>query len=43
MDSFTPRPLYPGERALGIHWIRGRMGPRDSLDVVVKRKILSPS
>jgi hypothetical protein len=32
--SFTARPLYPLERAIGIHWIGSRVGPRDSLDAV---------
>jgi hypothetical protein len=36
--SFTPR-----ERAPGIHWIGGWVGPRASLDTaVVKRRIPSP-
>jgi hypothetical protein len=30
------------ERAPGTHWIGGLVGPRASLDVVMKRKILSP-
>jgi hypothetical protein len=34
---FTPR-----ERAPGIHWIGGWMGPRGGLDAVVKRKIPRP-
>jgi hypothetical protein len=34
---FTPR-----ERAPGIHWIGGWVGPRTILDTVVKRKIPSP-
>jgi hypothetical protein len=34
---FTPR-----ERALGIHWIGGRVGPRTGHDAVEKRKIPSP-
>jgi hypothetical protein len=37
--SFTPRPLYPSERAPGTHWIGGWVGPRAVLDAVVKRKI----
>jgi hypothetical protein len=35
--AFTPR-----ERASGIHWIGGWVGPRTGLDTVVKRKIPSP-
>jgi hypothetical protein len=31
----------PRERAPGIHWIGGWMGPRADLDAVVKRKISS--
>jgi hypothetical protein len=34
---FTPR-----ERAPGIHWIRGWVGPRAILDTVVKRKNSQP-
>jgi hypothetical protein len=26
--NFTPRPLYPGEKAAGTHWIRGWVDPR---------------
>jgi hypothetical protein len=40
--SFTPRPLYPQEKTLGIHWIGGSVGPRAVLDAVVKRNISSP-
>jgi hypothetical protein len=36
-SRFTPR-----ERASGIHWIGGWMGPRAVLDAVVMRKIPSP-
>jgi hypothetical protein len=39
---FTPRLLYPQERAPGTHWIGGWVGPRAGLDAVVKRKIPSP-
>jgi hypothetical protein len=35
--SFTPR-----ERASGIHWIGGWVGPRAVLDAMLKRKIPSP-
>jgi hypothetical protein len=31
-----PRPLYPRERAPGIHWKGGWVSPRASLDVVEK-------
>jgi len=37
LASYTPR-----ERAPVSHWIGGWLGPRDVLDVVVKRKIPSP-
>jgi hypothetical protein len=40
--NFTLRPLYPGERAPGTHWIGGWVGPRAVLYAVVKRKIPSP-
>jgi hypothetical protein len=36
--SFTPRPLYPREKAPGTHWIWGWVGPRAVLKAVVKRK-----
>jgi hypothetical protein len=42
MVSFTPRLLYPQERAPSTHWIGGWVGPRAVLDAVVKRKILIP-
>jgi hypothetical protein len=37
--SFTPRPLYPTEKAPGFHWIGGWVGLKAGLDTVVKRKI----
>jgi hypothetical protein len=37
--SFTPRSLYPGERAPGTHRIGGWMNPKANLDAVAKRKI----
>jgi hypothetical protein len=37
--SFMPQPLYPQRKKLGTHWMRGRVGPRASLDMVVKIKI----
>jgi hypothetical protein len=40
--SFRPRLLYPQGKTPGTHWIRGCVGPRTVLDVMVKRKILSP-
>jgi len=40
--SFTPRPLYPKERAPVTHWIRDWVGPRALLEAVVKKKIPSP-
>jgi len=33
--SFTPCLLYPWWKSAGTHWIRGWMGLRASLDVVV--------
>jgi len=30
--------LHPRERAAGTHWIEGSVGPRTSLDAVMKRK-----
>jgi hypothetical protein len=38
--NFTPRPLNPGEKARGTHWIGGWVGPRTCLDDVKKRKYL---
>jgi len=41
--SFTPRPLYSGERATGTHWIEGCVVPRTGLEAVADRKkSLSP-
>jgi hypothetical protein len=40
--SFTPRPLYPRERAPGTHWIGGWVVPRAGLEVVAKKRIPSP-
>jgi hypothetical protein len=37
--NFTPRPVYPVERAPGAHCIGGWVGPRAGLDAVKKRKI----
>jgi hypothetical protein len=39
--SFTPRPLYPRERALGTHLIGGWAASRAGLDDVEKRKFLT--
>jgi len=33
--------FIPRERAPGTRWIRGWVGPRTSLDMMLKRKILS--
>jgi hypothetical protein len=40
--SFTPRPLYPQERATGTYCTGVWVGPTADLDTVVKRKIPSP-
>jgi hypothetical protein len=32
--SFTPRPVYPRERAYSTHWIGGWVGPRDGLEKI---------
>jgi hypothetical protein len=37
-----PLSLYPQGKSHGTHWIRGWMGPRVILDMVVKRKFPSP-
>jgi hypothetical protein len=34
--SFTPLPLYPGERVLNTHWLGGWVGHTDDLDDVEK-------
>jgi hypothetical protein len=36
------RPGRPREKAAGIHWIGGWVGPRAVLETVVKKKISSP-
>jgi hypothetical protein len=38
--SFTPLPLYPGERVPSTHWVGGWVGSRIYLNAVEKRKIL---
>jgi hypothetical protein len=40
MVSFTPWPLYPGERGPGGHWMGGSMGPRTGLNEKYKKKFL---
>jgi hypothetical protein len=40
--NFTTRPLYTREKSLDTHWIRGWPGPTADLDVVEKRKCLTP-
>jgi hypothetical protein len=40
--SFTPRPLYPRERASDTHWIGSWVDPKAGLDDVEKRKFLTP-
>jgi hypothetical protein len=42
-SASRPGHFTPRERAPGTHWIGGWVGPRAVLDVVVKRKIPSPS
>jgi hypothetical protein len=39
--SFTPRPFYPRERALGTHCIGGWVDPRAGLDNMEKKKFLT--
>jgi hypothetical protein len=39
--SFTPRPLYRGERAPDTHWIGGWVDPRVGLDEIEKWKFLT--
>jgi hypothetical protein len=39
--SFTPLPLYSGERAPPTNWIGGWVGPRAGLDDVEKTKFLT--
>jgi hypothetical protein len=41
MVIFTPRPLYPRERAPGSHWIGGWVGQRASLDDAEKGKFFT--
>jgi hypothetical protein len=36
--SFTPYPLYPGEKAPGTHSIEGWVGSRAGLDALEKKK-----
>jgi hypothetical protein len=43
VDSFTPLPLYPRERALGTHFIGGWVDPRVGLDDMEKWKFLTLS
>jgi hypothetical protein len=40
-SASRPGRFTPRERAPGTHWIRGWVGPRAVLDMVVKRKIPS--
>jgi hypothetical protein len=40
--SFTPRPLYPQGKSPWYTLDKGWVGPRDSLDAMVTRKIPSP-
>jgi hypothetical protein len=41
MVSYTPCPLYPGERAPDTHWIGGWVDPTAGLDDLEKRKFLT--
>jgi hypothetical protein len=41
-SASRPGRFTPRERAPGIHWIGGWVGPRAVLDAVVKRKTPSP-
>jgi hypothetical protein len=41
-SASRPGCFIPKERAPGTHWIGGWVGPRAVLDVVLKKKILSP-
>jgi hypothetical protein len=41
VDSFTPLPLYSGERAPGTHWIGGLIDPRVGLDDMEKLKFFT--
>jgi hypothetical protein len=41
--SITPQPIYPGKRAPGTYCIGGRVGTREVLDAVEKRKVSFPS
>jgi hypothetical protein len=41
VTSFTPRPLYPWERAPGNHYIGGWVYPRAALDDIEKSKFLT--
>jgi hypothetical protein len=41
-SASRPSRFTPRERDPCTHWIGGSVGPRDVLDVVVKRKISSP-
>jgi hypothetical protein len=40
-SASRPGRFTPGERALGTHWIGGRVNPRAGLDDVEKRKFLT--
>jgi hypothetical protein len=39
-SASRPGRFITGERALGTHWIGGRVDPRDDLDDLKKRKFL---
>jgi len=41
-SASCPGHFTPRERDPGTHWIGGWVGPRASLDMVLKRKIPSP-
>jgi hypothetical protein len=42
-SASRPSRFTPGERALGMHWIGGWVGPRTGLDDMKKRKFLTLS
>jgi hypothetical protein len=43
LDGREWSALRPAESALGTHWIGVSLGPRASLDVVVKKPLIAPA